>query len=133
MSRLPSTAIVPHITLLPTLALWAPVFAGYHTYLSLGAGFARGNTKKYLGTAGVDENSDQLKANRAHGNFTENVPLALILAGVCELNGASRAVLNGVLGFLFCARVAHADFGIKMKGHVEQLTAKGYQWGRLTG
>lgn len=61
------------------------------------------------------------------------MPIALVLATIAELNGGNTKILNGVLGFLFFARIAHAEFGVKMKGHVEQLTKNGYQWGRLTG
>lgn len=56
-----------------------------------------------------------------------------MLATIAELNGANTKMLNAILGFLFFARVAHAEFGVKMANHAKQLSEKGYQWGRLTG
>lgn len=50
-------------------------------------------------------------------NFAENVPLALALAGIVELNGGSRKVLTAALSVLFVARVLHAELGIMTKGH----------------
>lgn len=111
-----SNSVVPRITLTPALSAWAPLFAGYHAYLSLNAGFARVDSKKWLGTQGVPEDSRQLVQNRAFGNFVEYVPIALLLAGVCELNGAKTSVINGALGALFFLRIAHAEFGIKVPG-----------------
>jgi hypothetical protein len=46
-------------------------------------------------------------AIRRHGNFTEWVPLALILLAALELNGASRGLLHGLGAALVVARVAH--------------------------
>lgn len=54
-------------------------------------------------------------ASRAHQNFVENVPLAIILAAIAELNGGNRKVLTGALSALFALRVAHAELGIR--GH----------------
>ena len=92
-----NTSVVPRTVLTPALSAWAPLFAGYSVYLSLGAGFARNETHKYYGTAGLPEGSKQLILNRAFGNFTVYVPLALLLAGICELNGAETKVINGAL------------------------------------
>lgn len=45
---------------------------------------------------------------RAHANFAENVPIALILMGINEINGRSAWLLT-VLGLaLVAARVSHA-------------------------
>lgn len=60
--------------------------------------------------------NDLLTATRAHANFSENVPLAFILAALAELNGANRKALSGVLGSLFVLRVLHADFGLARPG-----------------
>lgn len=51
-------------------------------------------------------------AIRAQSNFAENVPLALALAAVVELNGGSRKALANALSLLFVFRVVHAEFGI---------------------
>ena len=48
---------------------------------------------------------------RIQANFLENVPLALTLAAVVELNGGNRKALAYVLSGLLVARVSHA-FGL---------------------
>lgn len=76
----------------------------------------RVNTEKYMGDRSSDDTDDQLfAASRAQVNFSENVPLALALAGIVELNGGSRKVLTGALGALFVFRVLHAEFGLLTK------------------
>jgi hypothetical protein len=63
--------------------------------------------------------AELLIAMRRHGNFTEHVPLALILMMIVELNGASGTLLHGVGIVLVLARIAH-PLGLK----VDDLTAK---------
>lgn len=128
-----SNSVVPRIILTPALSAWAPLFAGYHAYLSLSAAFGRFETGKFLGTSGVPEDSQQLIKNRAFGNFSENVPLALVLAGVCELNGANTKAINLILGTLFALRISHAELGLKWPGHTQRLQNDGIQFGRITG
>ena len=60
--------------------------------------------------------NDLKVASRAHANFSENVPLALILAAFAELNGANRKALTGLLSALLAFRVLHAEFGMFTKG-----------------
>lgn len=60
-----------------------------------------------------------LVAIRRHGNFTEHVPLALILMIIVELNGASAALLHGVGIVLVVSRIAH-PLGLK----ADDLTPK---------
>jgi hypothetical protein len=45
---------------------------------------------------------------RAHGNFAEHVPLALLLMAVAEANGAPAPLLHGVGAALLAGRLAHA-------------------------
>ncbi|KAF1821900.1 uncharacterized protein K489DRAFT_370804 [Dissoconium aciculare CBS 342.82] len=71
-------------------------------------------TDQPVGGAAADTNG--LAASiRAQVNFAENVPLALILAGIVELNGGSRRVLTGALSVLVAARVLHAHFGLLLQ------------------
>ena len=49
---------------------------------------------------------------RRHGNFTEYVPLTLILMGFAEAGGASSTWLHAIGGILLIARLIH-PFGIK--------------------
>lgn len=52
-----------------------------------------------------------LQRIRVHGNFTEYVPLALLLLLVLELNGASPLVMNSLGAALVIGRLLHA-FGL---------------------
>lgn len=45
------------------------------------------------------------------------MPLALLLAGVAELNGANRRALNVALGALLALRILHVEFGLKAPGN----------------
>jgi hypothetical protein len=46
-------------------------------------------------------------AIRRHANWTEHVPIALLLIALLELNGASSGLLHGLGATLFVARVLH--------------------------
>lgn len=70
--------------------------------------------------------NDLLVATRAHANFAENVPLAFIIAGLAELNGANRRVLTSALGALFVFRVLHADAGLIRPGSMSGGRPIGY-------
>jgi hypothetical protein len=48
---------------------------------------------------------------RKHGNFTESVPMALILMGIVEAAGGSALWLNAIGGTLLISRIIH-PFGI---------------------
>ena len=50
-------------------------------------------------------------AIRRHANFTEQVPLALLLLALIELNGASTWLLHGLGAALVAFRVVH-PFGL---------------------
>lgn len=47
------------------------------------------------------------RAIRGHGNFSEYVPLALVLLAVLEINGASILVLHSLGAALLAARLLH--------------------------
>lgn len=61
---------------------------------------------------------------RKHGNFTEVVPLALILMAIVELNGASTTWLHAIGGLLLVSRLVH-PFGIKHDNPQEILRGIG--------
>ena len=54
-------------------------------------------------------------ATRAQLNFAENVPLALAIALLVELNGTNRTYLNWALGALFAFRISHVEAGLMIK------------------
>ena len=57
------------------------------------------------------DNMELAERIRRHANFTENVPLALILMAAIELDGASAALLHGLGIVLVTSRIVH-PFGI---------------------
>ncbi|KAI1774932.1 membrane-associated, eicosanoid/glutathione metabolism protein [Hypoxylon cercidicola] len=110
---------------LPVTGAFALPFAGYFVYLSLRVSLARIVHRVALGdTVGVAAKTpssaaasspsyDSLQlATRAHQNFAENVPLALVLAATAELNGATPERLATILAMLLALRVLHAEFGL---------------------
>ena len=65
-------------------------------------------------------------ATRAQLNFAENVPLALAIALLAELNGANRTYLNWALGALFAFRISHAEAGLMLKDSMGPGRIVGY-------
>lgn len=118
-------------------------FTAYFLYLSLRCVQIRLRDEHWLGDDSSKKDSDSPSgksvvpkqsgayndlqvSTRAHANFAENVPLAFILAGVAELNGANRKVLTGTLSILFVLRVLHADFGLTGAGSMATGRPIGY-------
>ncbi|KAI2611981.1 membrane-associated, eicosanoid/glutathione metabolism protein [Hypoxylon sp. NC1633] len=121
---------------LPVTGAFALPFAGYFLILSLRVSFTRIAKQIAMGdtirpaspsprepssssshSSTTDVASDPLfRAVRAHQNFAETVPLALVLAGVAELNGAGRRPLAWALATLLLLRVLHAEFGLMRHG-----------------
>ncbi len=89
----------------PITALYAGILAIYSIWLSSRAGLMRGKT-------GISilhgDNMELAEKMRRHGNFTEYVPIVLILIGVLELNGGPAIFLHSLGAALVIARVAHA-------------------------
>jgi len=52
-------------------------------------------------------NRDLADRIRRHANFAEHVPLALVLLGVLELDGARPAILHALGATLVVARILH--------------------------
>jgi uncharacterized membrane protein YecN with MAPEG domain len=48
------------------------------------------------------------KAIRVHGNFSEYIPMALLMLGIYEVNGANPIWLHALGAVLFIGRVLHA-------------------------
>lgn len=57
---------------------------------------------------GDEGNEDMARAMRVFGNFTEYVPMILLLVGFGEMLGASKWLTHGLAGGLLLARLAHA-------------------------
>lgn len=87
-----------------TTLIFAAIFGTLHVIFTARVGLYRGINKISLGDGG---DKVLLKRIRAHGNFTENVPIGLILLLLNELNGLPEKYLI-LLGSLFLlARVVH--------------------------
>lgn len=92
------------VPLVPITAL----YAGLLTLVVIALGFSVGLMRLRTGISILHgDNMDLATRIRRHGNFTEAVPLALILLAALELNGASPGLLHGLGIALVLARVAH--------------------------
>lgn len=88
------------------LGVWGVILAG-----QVGAG--RGKAKVGIGDGG-DE--DLFCLIRKHGNYTEYVPMALILLGLLEISGAAGSMALNILGgTLVVSRILH-PLGLKVNG-----------------
>jgi uncharacterized membrane protein YecN with MAPEG domain len=93
---------------IPITALYAGVMGLILFALDFHVGSMRGRKKISVYDAGDRE---MAIAVRRQGNFTEHVPLALILLAVLELSGAPALGLHLIGGGLTVARIAH-PFGL---------------------
>ncbi len=91
---------MPKITLL---------FASLHVLLMLALAVRVVGHRRAL-KIGIGDGGDMRLARkvRAHGNFIENVPLALLMLGLLELSGLGAPWLWGLGGTLLLARALHA-------------------------
>lgn len=64
--------------------------------------------RKLLVGIGSGEHPELARAIRAHANFTEYTPLALILLALAEIGGAHATLLHGAGLLLLTTRVIHA-------------------------
>ncbi|CAA7623680.1 Uncharacterized relative of glutathione S-transferase [Candidatus Terasakiella magnetica] len=91
-----------------TIALYAVVLAAFYVYLSIRVIKARMAANAALGDAG---NPLLQRAIRAHGNFAEFVPFAVLLIALAEMNGSPVWSIHVLGTVLVLARLCHA-FGI---------------------
>lgn len=106
--------------LLPITGTFALPLSMYHIFLQIRVSLRRVASKQSLEHASKSFSSKDdplLAAFRAQSNFTENVPLALVLAGAVELNGGSKAFLTIALSALIVFRLAHAEYGLMVQGY----------------
>jgi uncharacterized membrane protein YecN with MAPEG domain len=84
------------------------LYAGLLALLAIALTFPIGPLRLRTGTSILDGGNMELATRiRRHANFTEHVPLALILLAVLELNGASAGLLHGLGIALLLGRIAH--------------------------
>ena len=94
--------------LTPATAIYAALCALIFIVLGFNVGRVRGKTKVSLNDGG---NLELAVAIRQHANFTESVPLALILLALLELNGSAKTLVHSLGAVLVIARVIH-PFGL---------------------
>jgi uncharacterized membrane protein YecN with MAPEG domain len=94
--------------MLSITAIYAALLAIVGVVLSERVGLFRLKTKVSLGDGG---NAEMIVRNRQHMNFVENVPMALVLIALVEINGGSAAWVHGLGGALLAARIIH-PFGL---------------------
>jgi uncharacterized membrane protein YecN with MAPEG domain len=105
---------VPMPLLAPATATWAAPFAAYYVFLQNRIVYHRLTSKTYMGDssdANAGTKDPLYVATRAQLNFAENVPLALAIALLAELNGANRYV-ESALRHLFNGTVPLGDGGL---------------------
>lgn len=94
-------------------SLYTAVLVLFYVFLSFFVIFKRWKLKIIIGD---QQNSEMIKSIRAHGNFYEYVPLALIILALCELNGLTVNWLHGLGLSLLIGRISHAYGIVHYKG-----------------
>jgi uncharacterized protein len=93
------------MSFLPITSIIAGLFALASIPLSLQVSLRRAKLRVSLG----EGNDEVLKRRiRAHGNFIENVPLALIAVGLLEIDGAPSVFIAVLAGVFVVSRALHA-------------------------
>jgi hypothetical protein len=92
------------IPLLPVTLVFVAVFALLQVAMTVAVGFMRARTNIHFMDGG---NTALLRRMRAHGNFTETVPMSLLAMAAAELSGAPAPLLWGVGGALLFGRLLH--------------------------
>jgi len=76
-------------------------------YLVLSLRVIQGRMGKAGPSLGDGGDNAMLRRIRAHGNFSEYVPLILIMMGFLESNGLSSTLLHALGGAIVVARLLH--------------------------
>ena len=95
---------------LPVSALTAGVLGVLTILLSVRVVIHRARSKQSLNLEGDPQ---LIVAGRVFGNFTEYVPISLLLLGLAELNGNSTTLLWTIAGLMVAGRVIHM-FGLSL-------------------
>lgn len=108
--------------MIPTIVpIYAAIFAVMLVVLSLFVAKTRGDVRIAIGDGG---NIVLQRRIRVQGNFTEYVPMALILFTFVELQGWPRWLVHGLCLVLLAARLLHA-YGIAQEPEDIRLRATG--------
>jgi hypothetical protein len=108
--------------MIPTIVpIYAAIFALMLVALSLFVAKTRGDVRVAIGDGG---NIILQRRIRVQGNFTEYVPMALILFTFVEVQGWPRLVVHGLCLPLLAARLLHA-YGIAQEPEDIRLRVTG--------
>ena len=108
--------------MIPTIVpIYAAIFAVMLVALSLYVAKTRGDVRVAIGDGG---NIVLRRRIRVQGNFTEYVPMALILFTFVEVQGWPRWLVHGLCLVLLAARLLHA-YGIAQEPEDIRLRATG--------
>ena len=102
-------------------AIYAAVLGLLFVLLSIRVAYARWQTSSYLG----EDDKHLARLVRAHANFAENVPFAVILIGLSEMLGASPIALHLFGVSLLIGRISHA-YGISCDNEPIWIRVTGY-------
>jgi uncharacterized membrane protein YecN with MAPEG domain len=106
---------------LPVTSTFALPLSVYYIFLQIRVTMQRIKTQTSLAPqssarpTSPDSSDPLLAAFRTQANFAENVPIALLLAGLVEANGGNKGVLTAFLGVLTVGRVMHGELGLMTK------------------
>ena len=107
---------IPEITI-----LYASVLGLMGIGLGATAGVFRAKEGISIGDGG---NHELLKRMRRHANFVENVPLALILIALLEMQSVSTTAIHGLGAALVLGRIMHwIGFGDDVRNPVRGIGA----------
>lgn len=108
--------LTPDITIL---------FAGILGIMAIGIGATVGVYRAKEGISIGDGGNLELTLRmRRHANFVENVPLALILIGLLEMQGVSSTAIYALGGALVLGRILHfVGFGEDVRNPLRGLGA----------
>ena len=108
--------------MMPTLVpIYAAIFAVMLVFLSLRVAKTRGDVRVAIGDGG---NKLLQRRIRVQGNFTEYVPMALILFTFVEMQGWPRWLVHALCLILLAARLIHA-YGVGQEPENIRIRATG--------
>lgn len=102
-------------------AIYAGLLALIAIALAMRVGFRRGSLGVSIGDAG---DPALTLNNRRHLNWVEHVPIAIILIGIIEANGAPKSMIHVLGGLLVIARIIH-PIGLRAESMAHPLRFAG--------
>lgn len=91
--------VLPHVTV-----LYAGLLGLFSILVANNVGTARKNAGVSIGDGG---DMNLIAAMRAHANFVEYTPMALLIIALLELNGVTIIAIHALGAALLVSRVAH--------------------------